>query len=405
MTWNWALLGHVLYSTRRQRRAGASMSLQATGLMVLCVSVLLWLALHGVAPLRPVLVWGAVSVGGMLTMYALVRSGCTEHWRDPAMTLVQILWGVTSSAVAYVLAGEAKGLVPSVLCMTLLFAGLNLARWQVVVTVLYAWMVYGVALLVSAWHVHPLAAPLEVAHFAALCISVLGSLVLGLRLSTLRARLRRQRRELREALDENRELASRDPLTGLVNRRAMLALLQLELARSLRKPEQPMIVAQIDLDHFKQVNDTYGHAVGDLALQTFAAVARNSLRASDVLSRWGGEEFVLLMVDTDLTAAHEALNRLRSALAATPIPGVTPTLHVTASIGLTRYQPEEPLEDTLARADRALYQAKRSGRNRVVVLAAMQAAARAVHGEILVAPTPAERSASSRHDWRPTNVR
>ena len=362
----WTQLGNFLFSTQRKRRVRASMTLQATALMAMCVVLLGWLASQGLAPAQPVVWWAVFSLGGMLVMYALVRSGATEKLRDPAMTFVQILLGVTSSGIAYVLTGEARGIVPVVLALTLLFAGLNLRQWQVSACVLYAVGVYALALLLAS-HYQPVENPMiALLHVGVLIVTLLGCWLLGLRMAALRQHLRRQQHDLQQALAINRELAAHDALTGLLNRRSLQELLNLEQQRALRS-QRRLLVALVDLDHFKNVNDTFGHNVGDSVLQTFAQVAKNKLRATDVVGRWGGEEFMVLMVESDLPVAQEAMNRLREVLANTPMP-CEPPIHVTCSIGLTRHVTGESIEDTIHRADKALYVAKSNGRNRVAVL-------------------------------------
>ncbi len=123
----------------------------------------------------------------------------------------------------------------------------------------------------------------------------------------------------------------------------------------------------MDIDHFKQINDTHGHGVGDLALMTFTQVVRENIRSSDVLARWGGEEFVLLLSDTHLDGALLTLERVRSAAAAAEVAGGPPGLRMTVSMGLAEHQPGEAVELTLDRADKALYAAKHAGRNRVAL--------------------------------------
>ena len=127
-----------------------------------------------------------------------------------------------------------------------------------------------------------------------------------------------------------------------------------------------MLLAQMDIDYFKSINDTYGHGIGDVALQAFADVVCANIREADVLSRWGGEEFVLLLSDTDMEGALRTLHRLREAVANTVIPGAPLSLTMTVSIGVAAHIPGESLEATLERADQALYCAKRMGRNHVV---------------------------------------
>ena len=345
-------------------RVRASMAMLAVWLMVCSSGVMLWLAHAGYASVAAMTWWALVATGGLVVMAALVRLDLTATWRDPALTFPQILWAVTSSAVAYVLIGEVKGVIHGLLALTLLFAALNLKAKQIVAVSLYALGTFALAVLFSIPLSHE-SAP-EIAYAAVLLIMLLGCMLLSLQLYQLRVRLRRQRQELVLALAENRELASRDPLTGVLNRRHMLELMHLEQRRCLRG-QRTMLLAQMDIDHFKQINDTHGHGVGDLALMTFTQVVRENIRSSDVLARWGGEEFVLLLSDTHLDGALLTLERVRAAVEAAEVEGGPPGLRMTVSMGLAEHQPGEAVELTLDRADKALYAAKHAGRNRVAL--------------------------------------
>ena len=154
-----------------------------------------------------------------------------------------------------------------------------------------------------------------------------------------------------------------DGLTGLANRRAATDALHAEAARAQRL-ETPLSVVLADLDEFKDVNDVHGHAVGDEVLRVFAEVLRETLRESDVASRWGGEEFLLLLPGADEEGAAQLADRVRRGLAARSIPGV-PGLRVTASFGVAEYAGETNTEQLVAAADSALYRAKRAGKDRV----------------------------------------
>ena len=143
-------------------------------------------------------------------------------------------------------------------------------------------------------------------------------------------------------------------------------LLDLEHRRSQRSG-RPLLLAQLDIDHFKRINDTHGHATGDRALQAFASTVRSNVRSTDVLARWGGEEFVLMLAETDPGGARDLLDRIRLAVAAMEMPLANGTLRMTVSVGLAQHQPGDTVEQTLERADQALYAAKSQGRNRVVV--------------------------------------
>ncbi|MGE8397111.1 MAG: GGDEF domain-containing protein [Comamonas sp.] len=335
-------------------------------LMLGSAANMLWLGYTGYGSLPAICIWAATGVGGLMVMAAMVRSGMTASWRDPALSFPQIVWAVTASAVAYVLAGQAKGVVPGLLAVTLFFAALNLKARQIVAVSLYALVAFSCAVFYVINHSGAVEPEVEISYAATLVLMLTGCMLLSLRLYQLRSRLRQQRQELAAALEENRELASRDPLTGLLNRRHMLELLHLEQRRCLRGV-RTMLLAQMDIDHFKSINDTYGHGVGDLALQTFAKRVRENIRGSDVFSRWGGEEFVLLLSDTHVEGAMLTLQRVREAVQSAVIAGAPETLRMTVSIGLAEHIAGEALEVTLDRADKALYCAKRAGRNQVVL--------------------------------------
>lgn len=161
-----------------------------------------------------------------------------------------------------------------------------------------------------------------------------------------------------------REAATMDELTGLLNRRAFLHALDTEIARSARNGA-PLSIALIDLDHFKKVNDSFGHQGGDDVLRRFADVTRQVVRAADVVGRLGGEEFAVLMPDTDRVQGGIAGERLREAIArrhfVTTAGALAPT---TISVGVAHHRPGETREGLISRADEALYDAKHQGRNR-----------------------------------------
>ncbi|MFA6956312.1 MAG: GGDEF domain-containing protein [Thermoanaerobaculia bacterium] len=182
----------------------------------------------------------------------------------------------------------------------------------------------------------------------------------------LEARVEERTHEL-EQLALKFELSSRtDDLTALPNRRGFLDASQAEITRA-RRSGRPLSIVMADLDHFKLVNDRFGHAGGDAVLRRVAAVFRASVRSEDIVARWGGEEFILLLPETDLAGARQAAEKVRLAVAACDVPvGETP-IRVTASFGVAAHDPRATLDTTIADADRALYRAKEDGRDRVVV--------------------------------------
>ena len=169
----------------------------------------------------------------------------------------------------------------------------------------------------------------------------------------------------------NLRLASQDPLTGAANRRALMQALETELARASRQ-HTPLALLMVDIDHFKRVNDHYGHLAGDHVLRHIVGVLRQRLRASDVLGRYGGEEFMVLLPGTDLHGAAQLAEQLRQAVQAAPCEWQGQHIPFTVSIGVaasadTPADPSRTSEALLQAADQALYRAKDDGRNRVAL--------------------------------------
>ena len=164
------------------------------------------------------------------------------------------------------------------------------------------------------------------------------------------------------------QLAQTDPLTQLLNRRALTERISAEMERALRY-DSTLALLMIDLDHFKRVNDSYGHLVGDDVLRDVGQLLLETIRGSDIVARYGGEEFLLLLPETDDTGAEAFADRIRSAVELHPFSSGEEgkPLRLTASIGVAVYPAAriESVEDLLARADAALYRAKADGRNRV----------------------------------------
>jgi len=175
--------------------------------------------------------------------------------------------------------------------------------------------------------------------------------------------------ELREANLRLESLAVTDGLTGLFNRRYFDSLLISEMQRTLRY-KTPLSVILLDLDHFKQVNDTYGHPMGDEVLRNVSRVVAANVRTTDSVARFGGEEIAIVLTQTDSIGAAEVAERLRSQIAGAQHVYQEQTIQKTASLGLASFagsgDPISP-EALLGRADRALYRAKHAGRNQVVI--------------------------------------
>ncbi len=176
--------------------------------------------------------------------------------------------------------------------------------------------------------------------------------------------------ERRKALEvELQRQATTDPLTGLSNRRQYEMLFRRERERCARQGGA-MVLGIADLDHFKQINDIHGHDLGDQALKHVAKIFLESLRHSDVLGRFGGEEFILLLPDTHINQAQVVVERLREQLSITPLVADSLSIPMTATFAITPVKVDDDnIEDIIRRADKGLYHGKKDGRNRVVVVA------------------------------------
>jgi diguanylate cyclase len=187
---------------------------------------------------------------------------------------------------------------------------------------------------------------------------------LGIFSSSLKASLYQSGLKLKEAYKRIEELAELDELTGSFNRRCIMRMLDEEVTRSARSGS-PCSIALIDLDHFKRVNDTYGHPTGDEVLRTFAITMFANIRSVDRFGRYGGEEFLLVLPDMPNEGAVPAMDRLRAIVADLDWSAFSPGLKVTLSAGVATLKPDETTDSFLARADSALYTAKAQGRNRI----------------------------------------
>jgi len=238
-------------------------------------------------------------------------------------------------------------------------------RWVSV----YAVALFGGTMAWMAWR-HPQQYPLavEFGHFLLVAIMMPAVSLLAGRLSRMRHRARLQRAELAQALSRLREHITRDELTGLINRRHMQTVMAQEHQRCIRSG-QSFCLAVLDVDRFKPVNEAHGYAVGDAVLRAVAQEALRHVRVSDVLARWGGEEFVLMLSDTRAALVRGGLERLHQKVAALRILNGQAAVSVTLSGGLAEHRPGESVAQTLERAEQALKDAKAQGHNRVVVAA------------------------------------
>jgi diguanylate cyclase (GGDEF)-like protein len=357
----WA--GWLLGPDRQQRLrvAHSLLALGVYGLFAVCQGLAVAL---GIMP-RASLTWMGFYLGGALLFVALVRSGASHRLaRDPSLTLPQTLFGLVAASGAYALAGPLRGAVIAISMLVVLFGAAKLTPREGWGTALFGVLSLAGVMAWLAWSEPGRHDPREEGVLFMLSLVTAAAMgVLVARLARLRQRLMLQRSELAEALERIRLLATRDELTGLPNRRAMADALQSAITRQARLSE-PVALVMIDLDHFKAINDGHGHRAGDVVLRGFAERAMSTLRAIDVLGRWGGEEFLLLLPDTTLEQALACVERLREQLHTSPFDEVADGLAVRFSAGVTACQGATDVDAAIERADRALYRAKNGGRSR-----------------------------------------
>ena len=311
--------------------------------------------------------YGAGAALICVVQYTLIARGVNLRARDPNLTEIFILLGIAMNLG--VVAAAPQITFPLIANQFTVFAfgmmWLSL-RDSIVVWTLGA-IAFGAVLLANNGAMGvPSASRYEVFLTWAYFAVVMGRcLVLSVFAGEMRAHLAESRRRLAVSYEQAKVLASHDELTQALNRRSLMAALGRERNRAERSG-QPFSVAALDLDHFKSVNDTLGHATGDAVLKEFARISTETKRATDVFGRFGGEEFLLILVDIPCEQARQATERIRAAVEEIDWGAIAPGLKVTVSAGVAGYRKGETIEQLLHRADTALYAAKRAGRNRVV---------------------------------------
>jgi diguanylate cyclase (GGDEF)-like protein len=357
----------VLTRDRKQRRC-ITVQLLAALIMAVCIAAIAFAAHFGMADPRQVAVLGILCALSSATFFTLIRSGINQRCQDPTLAFPQTIVAQTLIAFGYAICGPFHAVGLLMLALVMVFGMFSLRAAAVQLSCLYT---VAILALVMSWRVRTdpvhYSAHIEIIYFVLLATALPAISGLSRHLMDMRLRLKSQKRALEAALDRIQDMATRDELTGLPNRRFMMAQLQ-EHALRRSRGGLPFYVGMVDLDHFKSVNDTYGHAVGDDVLRSFGTQARTALRTTDLIGRWGGEEFLLVLPETQPGEPTVALARLRSNLGEAEVSAAEPHLRVAFSSGFTRYVEGEPIGQAIERADRALYAAKTAGRNRSVVI-------------------------------------
>lgn len=325
---------------------------------------LMLLSLDGlVAPHLPIMfaLTAAVAVSIPLLM---VTRGWNLRMPDPNLLNAQTAAAYLITLAFLVLAPNASLVFLSSLFVIAAFGTLALSVRQY----LWAWCFTGVSMVpimltVGSQLAIPIATPFQQLIVWLVIMSALGRVMfLSIRVNRLRDRLHRSNQQLKTSFAEAKLLATLDELTQVWNRRSILMFADEERLRALQS-DTTFCLAMLDLDHFKSINDTFGHPVGDQVLKVFAETVGRNLRTSDKLGRYGGEEFMLLLPNETLDRGLTVAERVRHEVAAVDWSAVAPGLSVTTSIGVTALRDQGTVTDLLARSDAALYEAKRRGRN------------------------------------------
>jgi diguanylate cyclase (GGDEF)-like protein len=360
--WKTVLLGHD-----RRQRISIAMTLPAVAVYaVSCVAQWVW-ARQGYASESAAAMLILVIAACQLLLYVALRSGWTLTFQDPALTLQQMVLAILCLGAGYAINHQVRGTLLMVVPLVLVFGAFKLAPDQCRMLGWLAFSVLGIV-MIAGTTLDPVQFPPTIEFlnfvFIAITLPLVGQLT-G-RLSQMRFNLHGQKKELRVALEAVKSLATRDQLTGLPNRRHVLETIEAWRSSSCLHRPAPLCIAVIDLDHFKAINDRFGHPFGDKVLTNFSRAALAVIPEGDILARWGGEEFVLLMPGTPLAAALEKLEILHAHLRDPVNWRGCAHGQVKFSAGLAAYRIEESFEQTLTRADRGLYEAKRQGRDRSV---------------------------------------
>ena len=356
-------------STDANRRTMCQRFTVAAANCVAGLAALNYGAIRGVVDSDSTRILTLAAVISTAVFYGLLRSGLSQRLKDPTMTAAQMSTAMSFLAWGYLLGGPGRSIALMLAFVILIFGIFNATTVILIKSCVFAAVIFGAAMLRVANEpgIPSEQVDLQLVNFIVLLIVLVSVCMLVTQLNALREKSKTRKLELTHALARIGELATRDELTGLFNRRHMLEQLNTESQRSNRS-NRVFCIGVIDVDHFKSVNDLHGHGVGDQVLTGITAAITAGLRETDVIARWGGEEFLVMFTDTDSETAAAVLSRIQQALRHTVVSASTANLRVSFSAGVTLYEKGERLSEAIDRADRALYLAKANGRNRTVRL-------------------------------------
>ena len=313
--------------------------------------------------------YGAAGLGHVVLFSLFHWFGDVERRKDPQLVALQSGYAILAQILGMALAPQLAAVFIGTVSIVFAFGSLRIELRTALLSWLISFVAIGVVLMVPKYPALGLVNPSRM-EVLLLCVSfaliALRTSLLGYYGSAMRMKLYKANWELGRAKHDAELLAASDPLTGAVSRRAVLPLIEKAMKRA-AKGGTHVCVAMLDLDWFKSINDRFGHLAGDQVLRRTVDRVRECLRASDVVGRYGGEEFVLLLAGADSQAAARLVERIRGAISAADWSDIGPGLKVSASCGIASAGPADTLNSLLGRADQALYEAKRGGRDQLRV--------------------------------------
>ena len=303
-----------------------------------------------------------------LCIYLVFRTGLNKRFKDPSLTMLQMILATFWSMVVAYYTDEVRGILLLLYLVVFIFGVFRLRLRHFLILSLYALTGYGyVIMLLLANHPDKINFQAEALYWVVLATVLSWFAAIGSYINHIRKKLAVANIELSRANERIEQYAIHDELTGVYNRRQLLRIIHREKSLADRG-EQSFSLCIFDLDDFKRVNDTYGHLAGDMVLRNLIRTIRENVREQDYVARYGGEEFVVILAYPDLKEALVCAERIKDLAAELSYPGLPEDFRITISMGITRYVPVESIDALISRADTALYQAKTSGKNKIVVM-------------------------------------
>jgi diguanylate cyclase (GGDEF)-like protein len=303
-----------------------------------------------------------------IILFILIRTGFNLKMADPSMTAIQMCVAILVVMYAIYFAHESRGVLLLIYVIILLFGIFRLDIRSFLYVSIFSLFTYGIDIvLLKLYRPQGVNFHIEYLQWVVLALVLVAFSIIGGYISSLRQNLSSSKSEQAKSIEIIREMAIRDVLTGLYNRRHVLELLDHEKNRSSRGGGI-FCLAILDIDHFKDVNDTYGHKTGDEVLKAVATTIKTTMRNTEYCARYGGEEFLIVLTQTGINGAIIGAERVRANIEKILFPDIGSDFKITVSIGLSEYKMREDIDDVIARADKALYLAKNGGRNRVEIV-------------------------------------